>query len=77
MEITFEQKHSYSLTLKPADRRELADHLDITERELRRLVEKGDLMDEHDAAVTDWVSRRSDDAEVTAHEDIEVDQITW
>jgi len=77
MEITFTQLQSFSLELKPADRRELADLLDITERKLRKLVDDEVLMDEHYDEVIEWVTRRIDDAQITEHEDIEIDQVTW
>lgn len=78
MEITYTQQHTYSLDLKtPAQRRELADHLDITEKKMRKLVEEGDLFDEYGDQLTEWVASKSGEAEVTAHEDIDIDQINW
>lgn len=76
MEITFTQQQGYLLKLDARDRRELADYLDITEKHLIKLVNAGDLYDEHGDELTTWITDCLNKAKVTHHEDIEIDKIT-
>lgn len=75
MEITFTQQRSYSLTLMPKQMKELADKLNLTLSELKALVKSGDLYDEHGDELTTYVNGMVDKAEVTEHEDVEIDEI--
>jgi hypothetical protein len=76
MEIAYTQGHSYSLYLSAAGERSLAKHLGITVKKMKTLVEDGELMDDYSDQVTEWVGDHSDEAEVTEHEDIEIEEIT-
>lgn len=78
MEITFEKKFQYSLDLsKGSLTRELADHLDITVKEMRRLVDKGTLFELHDDAMLQWMKNKAKSWEETGSDEIEVDEINW
>lgn len=78
MEITFEKKFQYSLDLtKGSLTRELADHLDITVKEMRRLADKGTLYELHDEAMLQWLEAKSGAWEETGSDEIEVDQVNW
>jgi hypothetical protein len=76
MEITYTQLQTYSLDLSVQGERSLAKHLGITVKKMKILVDGGELMDDYSDQVTAWVGDHSDEAEVTAHEDIEIDEIT-
>lgn len=75
MEITYTQQHSYSLDLTALMKRDLADHLGISSRQLTRLVKEGMLMDEYNEEVHTWVVDNSGKATVTDHTDIEIEGI--
>lgn len=76
MEITFTRENSYSMFLTARKKRDLADHLDITVRDLDRLVERGDLMDEHEGGVLEFMEMNSALEEETEHGDREIEEIT-
>lgn len=76
MEITYTQQKAYSLDLDKRMERELADHLDITVRQMKKMIDDGSLMDEHWDAVHAWVGKNTDKATVTDREDIEIDEVT-
>lgn len=78
MEITFEKKFQYSMNLsKGSLTRELADHLDITVKEMRRLVDKGTLYELHEEAILQWLENKSGSWDEQSSDEIEVDQVTW
>jgi hypothetical protein len=77
MEITFTREVSYSTDLSKAKTRELADHLDITVNALRQLVERGDLMDEHEGGVLEFLEINDTLEQQTERSDREIDQIIW
>jgi len=76
MEITYSRNVNYSLELDTKRKRELADHLDITLRELNKLVEAGELYDEHGDELIDWIDRQVDQGSISGEEDIEIEDIT-
>lgn len=76
MEITFSQNLNYSLDLQAKQVRELADRLDITVKELKRLAEEGELYDEHGDGLVAYVNDNIEKAEIAEHDDIEIDEIT-
>jgi hypothetical protein len=71
MEITYSRVTNYSLDLSAKDIRQLANHLDITVKELKELAEAGDLMNEHSDGIYDWVCRNDAGRELTGEEDAE------
>lgn len=77
MEIRYQRPVTYSIDLKPADIKDLAEHLDITPAKLRKLVKDGCLFDGYyDDAVQHWISGNEDKAEFDATaeiEDLEID----
>lgn len=75
MEITFTQTQSYSLTLDARDKRELAAELDIPVRKLNKLAKDEELMGEYGEQIQAWVGDRVDQAEVTDHGDVEIDEV--
>lgn len=76
MEITFEEKVSYSLDLsKPAIRRELADYLDITVKDMAKMVDKGTLYELHEDQLINWLESKRKAWESTENHPIEIDQI--
>lgn len=75
MEITFSRQVNYSMTLDAKKKRELADHLDITVRKLNKLVEDGELYDEHGDELTSWMDENPELHEVSGEDDIEVEDI--
>lgn len=78
MEITFSQNVNYSLDLSKGSLvRELADHLDITVKEMRRLVDKEILFELHDTAMLAWMESKRKQWEETESQEIDIDQITW
>lgn len=78
MEITFSQNVSYSLDLSKGSLiRELADHLDITVKEMRRLVDRQTLFELHDDAMLQWLETKRKQWEETESQEIDIDQITW
>lgn len=78
MEITFSQNVNYSLDLSKGSLiRELADHLDITVKEMRNLVDKGMLFELHDDAMLKWMESKRKSWDETSSEEIDIDQITW
>jgi hypothetical protein len=78
MEITFSKNTSYSLDLSKGSLiRELADHLDITVKEMRKLVDKGMLFELHDDAILSWMENKAASWEETESGEIDIDQITW
>ena len=78
MEITFSQNVNYSLDLSKGSLvRELADHLDITVKEMRKLVDKGTLYELHDSAVLQWLEIKKASWDESDSDEIEVDQVNW
>lgn len=75
MEITFTRQHNYSMVLDPRRKRELADYLDISVKELDRLVTRGDLYDEHGVGLLTWMGTNTTLAEQTSYDEIEIDKI--
>jgi hypothetical protein len=76
LEITFSRNVDYSMELNDRKIRELADHLDIEVRELKKLVERGDLCDEYEAGLIEFMTINDTLEQQTQHGDIEIDQIT-
>lgn len=78
MEITFSQNINYSLDLSKGSLvRELADHLDITVKEMRKLVDKGTLFELHDTAMLQWIEAKKANWEESDSDEIDIDQINW
>lgn len=75
IEITFTQTTHYSLTLEDKEKRDLADHLDITVRKLDKLMDDGDLLSEYESEITAWVEQRQGTADVVDEEPIEIEDI--
>lgn len=75
LKITFSQQHNHSMVLDSRRKRDLADHLDITVKELDRLVDRGDLYDEHGDALTRWLDDNIKLASRVSVEDVEIDKI--
>lgn len=79
MEITFTRTIAYSFDFdakaNKGTTRDLADTLDITMAQLKKLVESEELYDEHGDALVDWLDEHMDGAEVTDAGQIEIDQI--
>lgn len=55
MEITFNRSSDYSVDLNAKAKRELAQHLGITVRQMTRLAEDGELYSEHGDAIVGWL----------------------
>jgi hypothetical protein len=77
MEITYTREVSYSMDLDQRKTRELADHLDITVKDLRKLVERDELMDEHEAGLNEFMALNDKLEQQTEHGDREIETITW
>lgn len=79
MEITFTRTVSYSFDFdakaNKGKLRELADRLDIPQKDLKQLVEDEQLYDEHGDTLVEWLDENLATAEVTDAGEIEVDQI--
>lgn len=76
MEITFSQNVNYSMDLSKAEvRRELADYLDITVKEMMKMVEKETLYELHEDKMIAWLESKEKSWEALSHDDIEVDQV--
>lgn len=75
LEITFSQQADHSLTLNDRMKRELADHLDITVRELDRLVAKETLFELHEDRMLEWIELQRKSWDTMEMGSIEVDQI--
>jgi len=75
VEITFSRSVDYSLVLDDRKKRELADHLDITVRELDKLVAKEMLFELHDSRMIEWIELQRKAWDELSKADIEVDQI--
>jgi len=76
MEITYSRNVNYSMQLDVKRKRELADHLDITLKQLNKLVDEGELYDEHRDELVNWMQQHSELGEVTGEDDIEIEDIT-
>lgn len=75
MEITFTQSQHYSLVLDTRLKKELAAELDIPVRRLNKLAKDEELMSEYGEQIQAWVGDRVDQAEVTDHGDVEIDEV--
>lgn len=75
MEITFGRQVNYSMTLDAKKKRELADRLDITVRKLNKLVEDGELYDEHGDELATWMDENPELFEISSEDDIEIEEI--
>lgn len=73
MEITFSRTAHFSLTVKP---KKLADHLDITVRELNRLVEDGELESQYGDDLRAFIEEEMLDAEETNADEIEIEDVS-
>ena len=76
LEITYSRNVDYSMELNERKERELADFLDITVKELRKLVRAGELYDEHAAQLIEFMTINDTLEQQTQPGDIEIDQIT-
>lgn len=78
MEITFTQPRNFSVDLTGNAKlmRKLADHLDITVKEMKDLAEHDELYGEHGDGLASWLADNTELWEATEHGDIEIDQIT-
>lgn len=74
-EFTWTQQVNYSMALDPRKTRELADHLDLTVRDMARLIEAGELFDEHETGVLEFIERNSDLVNEESRDGIEFDQV--
>lgn len=76
MEITFSQNVNYSLDLSEGSLvRELADHLDITVKQMHKMVDKGTLYELHEEGILQWLEAKRACWEETDSDEIEVDQV--
>lgn len=75
LKITFTRQHNYLMVLDARRKRELADYLDITVKTLDRLIDKGDLYDEHGDELIAWVSANTVLVWETSYDAIEIDKI--
>lgn len=77
MEITYSRTVNYSMELDKRQVRELADHLDITVRQLNKLVEDGELYDEHGDELIGWMENNAHKVKITvqSEEEVEIEEI--
>lgn len=76
MEITFTQQIHRSMVIGHIKKRELADFLDITVKEMNKLISNGEFFGEHEDRLLEWMENNHSLSRVTESDPYEVEEIT-
>jgi hypothetical protein len=71
MEITFSRTTHYSLVLDAKDRKALAKHLDMPTRKFNKLVNDGELLDDHWDEVIGWLNQQTTQPDIIDEDPID------